>query len=242
LFGFQYHRAEKDVAHLLLWIPKHLENNVPIFATHHCGVAGAIVAPDSNGGKILLVKEKKKDTWKLPGIPLTSTDTISVEQVASVCVVQHCLFWKLPSLILRIVCVVGGYVNLGEDFSDAAVREVFEETGVLSSFTSVLTVRHSHNIQFGRSDVYVICKMSLGRKKVHDQSDSIEKQMEITVDQEIDNAKWVPLSEFKALNKHPMLACVADILLADAPGLIETEMPSPVKNRGPFKLYHPKPL
>lgn len=82
--------------------------------------------------------------------------------------------------------------------------------------------------------------MSLGRNKGNDQSDSIEKQMHITVDQEIDNAKWVPLSEFKALNKHPMLACVADILLADAPGLIETEMPSPLKNRGPFKLYHPK--
>lgn len=131
-------------------------------------------------------------------------------------------------------------MNLGEDFSDAAVREIFEETGVLSTFTSVLTVRHSHNIQFGRSDVYVICKMSLGRNKGNNQSDSIEKQMEITVDQEIDSAKWVPLSEFKALNKHPMLACVADILLADAPGLIETEMPSPVKNRGPFKLYHPK--
>ena len=129
-------------------------------------------------------------------------------------------------------------MNLGEEFSDAAVREVFEETGVLSSFTSVLTVRHSHNIQFGRSDVYVVCKLSLGRN--NNQLDSIEKQMEITVDQEIDNAKWVPLSEFKALNKHPMLACVADILLADAPGFIETEMPSPVKNRGPFKLYHPK--
>lgn len=127
-------------------------------------------------------------------------------------------------------------MNLGEEFSDAAVREIFEETGVHSSFTSVLTMRHSHNIQFGRSDIYVICKMSLGRNKL----DSIEKQMEITVDQEIDNAKWVPLREFKELNKHPMLACVADILLADAPGLIETEMPSPVKNRGPFKLYHPK--
>lgn len=58
------------------------------------------MAPDSNGGKILLVKEKKKDTWKLPGIPLTSTYTISVAQVARVCVVQHSLFWKLPSLTL----------------------------------------------------------------------------------------------------------------------------------------------
>ena len=67
LYGFKYHRAEDDVAHLLLWLPRDIENNVPIFATHHCGVAGAIVVPDKQGGKILVVKEKNKDTWKLPG-------------------------------------------------------------------------------------------------------------------------------------------------------------------------------
>lgn len=67
LYGFQYHRAEKDVAHLLLWLPKDADSNVPIFATHHCGVAGAIVVPDKSGGKILLVKEKRMDSWKLPG-------------------------------------------------------------------------------------------------------------------------------------------------------------------------------
>ena len=125
---------------------------------------------------------------------------------------------------------------MGEEFPAAAVREVFEETGVSAAFQSVLTVRHSHNIQFGRSDVYVICKLSLN---VGDSVD-IEKQMEIVVDQEIENAKWMPLREFKEINKHPMLACVADILLSDNAGLIESEMPSPVKNRGPFRLYHPK--
>ena len=127
-------------------------------------------------------------------------------------------------------------MNLGEEFPDAAVREVFEETGVKANFESVLTVRHSHNIQFGRSDVYVICKLSLN---VGDSAD-MEKQMEIVVDQEIENAKWMPLKEYKEVNKHPMLACVADILLAGNAGLIESEMPSPVKNRGPFRLYHPK--
>ena len=127
-------------------------------------------------------------------------------------------------------------MNLGEEFPDAAVREVFEETGVKANFESVLTVRHSHNIQFGRSDVYVICKLSLN---VGDSAD-MEKQMEIVVDQEIENAKWMPLKEYKEVNKHPMLACVADILLAGNVGLIESEMPSPVKNRGPFRLYHPK--
>mmetsp|Transcript_25307 Transcript_25307/g.24212 ORF Transcript_25307/g.24212 Transcript_25307/m.24212 type:complete len:296 (-) Transcript_25307:64-951(-) len=184
LFGFKYHRAEDDCAYLLLWLPKETECNVPPFATHHCGVAAAI----TDGDKILLVQEKRMNTWKLPG----------------------------------------GYVNLGEDFPDAAVRETYEETGVQSKFESILTVRHSHNIQFGRSDIYVICKMALASSST-----------DIIVDQEIENARWMPIKDFKDVNKHPMLACVADLLIADCGGLTETTMPSPVKNRADFKLYHP---
>ena len=41
------------------------------------------------------------------------------------------------------------------------------------------------------------------------------------------------------INKHPMLACVADLLLAGNYGYVESTMPSPIKNRADFKLYHP---
>ena len=52
----------------------------------------------------------------------------------------------------------------GEDIGTAAAREIKEETGIQSVFQSVLTLRHSHNIQFGRSDMYVICRMTLANQ------------------------------------------------------------------------------
>jgi ADP-ribose pyrophosphatase YjhB (NUDIX family) len=49
--------------------------------------------------------------------------------------------WKIP----------GGLAELGEQLDEAAIREVLEETGVPCSFMSVLGVRHTHGMQFGRS-------------------------------------------------------------------------------------------
>jgi ADP-ribose pyrophosphatase YjhB (NUDIX family) len=217
MYGFRYHHAENEVATLLLWLPANVECKVPPFATHHVGVAGAVILPDdssnnsnsSNGGnkvtensKILLVRERSK-------------------QAAG---------WKLP----------GGYANLGEDFSKAAVREIWEETGIKARFDGVLTVRHSNNIQFGRDDIYVICKMQLESTSASASASSGDttSAQKITIDAEIDDAVWMPLGQFKESTKHPMLQKVADLLLKDTKGLTETEMPSPVRGRS-FKLYHP---
>lgn len=126
--------------------------------------------------------------------------------------------WKLP----------GGYANLGEGFGEAAVREVFEETGIRSIFHEVLTVRHSHNIQFGRSDLYVICRLTLD-----------QKDLAIKVDSEIEDAAWVTLKDFRADTLHPMLQTVADMLIAQKTGYKESTMPSLVPGRKTFKLYHP---
>ena len=76
--------------------------------------------------------------------------------------------WKLP----------GGYVNLGEEISAAAEREVKEETGIEATFMEVLAFRHQLKIQFGRGDLYIICRLSA-------------RSNEITVDEEIEDARWM---------------------------------------------------
>ena len=175
-----------------MWLPAS-ECKVPSYASHHLGVAGAVVIPNENDPtdrKLLVVREKSKlNDWKLPG----------------------------------------GYSNLGEDFGDAAQREIFEETGIKSVFKSVLTLRNSHNIQFGCSDIYVICRMII----------EDPKKIEITIDSEVDDAKWMSLKEFQMTAKNPMLKVVAKLLIEDSPGLTETTMASTVPNRSPYKLYHP---
>lgn len=180
LFGFRFHHAEGDMATLLLWLPPS-ECKVPPFATHHCGVGGAVL----HEGKLLVVKERLKPTG-----------------------------WKLP----------GGYLNLGEDIEAGVAREVLEETGVQARSTGILSFRHQHNVQFGRSDLYVICRMEA-------------LSSALRVDAEIDEAAWMPLPEFRAQTKHPMLLQICSLLEKDSLGLQGERMNSVVPGKAPFTLY-----
>jgi 8-oxo-dGTP diphosphatase len=60
-------------------------------------------------------------------------------------------FWKLP----------GGLVDAGEDLSSAAIREVYEETGIVTDFVKVAAIREHHAAAFGATDFYVICILKL---------------------------------------------------------------------------------
>ena len=90
--------------------------------------------------------------------------------------------WKLP----------GGYVNVGEELHTAAIREVWEETGIQTKHQSVLGFRHSHYGQFGRSDLYFFCLLE-------------PLSYDIRVDDEIADAKWMDRDEFIRQNKNEML-------------------------------------
>ncbi|XP_037917533.1 nudix hydrolase 8 isoform X2 [Hermetia illucens] len=86
--------------------------------------------------------------------------------------------WKLP----------GGYVEAREYLPDAAIREVREETGIISEFQSLLSIRQSHGGGFGCSDIYVVFALKPLSSELH------------RCEMEIANVAWMPMDEYL---KHP---------------------------------------
>ncbi|KAK2718297.1 hypothetical protein QYM36_005561 [Artemia franciscana] len=93
---------------------------------------------------------------------------------------QQKKYWKLP----------GGYVEPGEDLGDAAIREVFEETGIKTEFRSVLGMRHVHGFNFDSSDMYFIVQLAPLNKET------------VRCEKEILDVKWMPIAEYM---EHPQV-------------------------------------
>ncbi len=83
-------------------------------------------------------------------------------------------YYKLP----------GGMLEPGEFIAEAAVREVYEETGVQTRFENFIGLRHHHRGQFGTSNIYAVCRLT-------------PLACEISIDRsELADAKWLPIKDF----------------------------------------------
>ena len=79
--------------------------------------------------------------------------------------------WKFP----------GGLVDEGETIEKAAVREVWEETGIHADYLGILGLREQLNFRFGQGDLYFTCLMQA--------LDINIKKCEV----ELHDAQWIPI-------------------------------------------------
>lgn len=148
-----------------------------------------------------------------------------------------------PAGVLGRYKLPGGLADLGEDFGVTACREVWEETGVQCEYKSVVAFRHLHAVTtFGRSDIYVICRL-------------VPLTSAIVMDTaEISVCEWMPLRRFASLSVekgeiHEMNLHIARLASAayfkDMPAarahwdcdIVLSEFVSSVNNKQ-FALYH----
>jgi 8-oxo-dGTP pyrophosphatase MutT (NUDIX family) len=88
----------------------------------------------------------------------------------------------------------GGQVDKGENFSNAAVREVWEETGINTEFLGVIGLREvSEGFRYEQGDVHFTCVMRL-----KDECDTeINK-----CDDELNACEWIPLKDLRECDLH----------------------------------------
>lgn len=199
---------------------------VPMLYAHYISVAGmfGFKFHHAEGDYATLLLWLKDSECKVPPFSThhcgVAGAVIHENKILVVKEKAKCVGWKLP----------GGYSNLGEEFGEAATREVFEETGVKTEFKNVLALRHSHGIQFGRSDIYVICRLQ-----------ALTTDITICV-KEIADAQWMDVSQFRRENRYFMLEKVLDKIMHSSDSepsasLKEYTIDSTISGRAPFKFY-----
>jgi len=138
--------------------------------------------------------------------------------------------WKVP----------GGLAELGEHLDEAVTREVLEETGVRCRFHSVLSVRHTHGLQFGRSDLYFMCRL--------EPIEEVDSEGNVVIpeptpqENEIETVAWIPMSEYKEMinnpeRPHPTMQRVMEVYDQDC-AIERSVVSSIVPGRKPSPIYH----
>lgn len=106
----------------------------------------------------------------------------------------------------------GGALREGEHLEEAVVREVLEETGIQSSFESLVCFRHWHGYRYGKSDIYFVCRLRPLTREITMQTEEIQECL------------WMPVEEF--LNSDTVSEFNKWIVRAgvESPGMVTTRL------------------
>jgi 8-oxo-dGTP pyrophosphatase MutT (NUDIX family) len=107
----------------------------------------------------------------------------------------------------------GGHIELGEKIEEAVIREVWEETGVLTEFKAVLGMASTHPYRFGKSNIYIVCKLT-----------PLSSHINIQDTQEIDDARWVSMETFLADANNSMFNKYLLKSLLNRQGLVKSDL------------------
>ena len=171
---------------------------------------------------VLLVKRLKQNAI----IPTAANHTLGVGAVVindknEILVIKEKisnLGYKLP----------GGHIDNCEMISTALEREVFEETGVIVEFESIISLGHFYPHQFHKSNLYIIC---IAKPK------SFEINIQDT--QEILDAKWVDVNTY--LQDDEVLAYSKAVVFAslEYKGFIKANQEVLCHIKKDFELFFP---
>jgi ADP-ribose pyrophosphatase YjhB (NUDIX family) len=141
--------------------------------------------------------------------------------------------WKVP----------GGLADIGEQISEAAEREVMEETGIPTRFHSILSFRHAHGMANGRSDLFFVCR--LDPIEDIDEDGSVVIPTPVPQECEIEKTEWIPMSQYRDMvngismeHGHPMMSHVLK-LYDEGSTIARKSINSVVPGRKPNPMYHP---
>ena len=106
----------------------------------------------------------------------------------------------------------GGALHEGEHLAEGVVREVFEETGIRTRFEAMVCLRNQHGYRYGKSDIYVVCRLTPLSHRISIQAEEIAECL------------WMPLErylgsgEVSYFNKRVVRAAL------ESPGLVPTSI------------------
>jgi 8-oxo-dGTP diphosphatase len=157
----------------LLWIKIPIEKStfIPIltnldFEFHHC-----------DEKSIMLLKKMSPDAI----VPTTKNYIVGVGAIVfhdgRLLVIKDKFSkgYKLP----------GGHIDKNESLKKALQREVYEETGIIIEFESIVNIGHFLNGQFGESNLYIVCTAK-----------ALSNEISIKDNSEISETRWMDPVDF----------------------------------------------